>query len=242
MVSARAGVGVARASYAGARRAPLDNPYLEVFAGRGLRGATRDVTVQANLWLPLEMSGQRARRLEEADALVDWQETRFASTRLFAAGDAVRAYGAALVTAARVQTVEEIVRDARAEAEVYSQRLSAGDATLQDDKLASMEHARYVVMREESRADLTRALVELTRSTGRMFDPPGAVSVAPPPAEDPGESEAARIAESSPHVANSTREATYYARAKERAAIEAHPPVNLIVSAGRGCSAPMLKG
>ncbi|UQA58797.1 TolC family protein [Polyangium aurulentum] len=235
VVSARAGVGVARASHRGARLAPIDNPYLEVFVDRGLQRATKDVTVQANLWLPIEMSGQRARRLDEADALVAWQQTRFDSTRLVAAGDAVRAYGAALVAAARVQTVEEIVRDALAEAEVYSQRLAAGDATLQDDKLASMEHARYVVMREESQADLTRALVELSRATGRMFTPPDAVSVAPPPpAGHLGGSAAARVADRSPHVATSTREATYYARAKERAALEAHPPVNLIVSAGRG--------
>jgi len=235
VVSARAEVGVARSSYAGARLAPLDNPYLEVFIDRGLQGATKDATVQANLWLPLEMSGQRARRVDEADALVEWQKSVFASTQLAAAGEGVRAYGAVLVAVARLRTLSELVGDAGKEAEVYAQRLEAGDATLQDEKLASMEHARYEVMVAESRADLTRALVDLARATGHVFAPPDGVSAMPPaPNGSLGEAGAQRVAESSPHVVASTREAAFHARAGERAAIESHPPVNLIVTAGRG--------
>ncbi|TKC98705.1 TolC family protein [Polyangium fumosum] len=235
VVRARGSVGVAQASYAGARLSALDNPYLEVFVDRGLQGVTKDAAVQANLWLPLEVSGQRARRIDEADALVAWQKTLFEVTRFSAEGDAVRAYGAALVAGARVRTLEGIVRDAGAEAEVYRQRREAGDATLQEEKLASMEHARYLVMLQESRADLTRALVDLARATGRMFEPPDSTSAMPPvPGEMYGEAGAARLADTSPHVAASTREASFYARAGQRAAIEAHPPVNLIVTAGRG--------
>ncbi|MDI1443547.1 TolC family protein [Polyangium sp. 6x1] len=235
VVSARGAVGVAEASYAGARLHALDNPYLEVFVDRGLQGVTKDATVQANLWLPLEVSGQRARRMDEADALVAWQKALFEATQLSAEGEAVRAYGAALVAAARVRTIEGLVSDAGAEAEVYRQRLAAGDATLQEEKLASMEHARYAVMLEESRADLTRALVDLARATGRMFSPPDGASAMPPtPDETYGEAGAARVAGASAHVTAVTREASFYARARERAAIEAHPPVNLIVTAGRG--------
>ncbi|MDC0745849.1 hypothetical protein [Polyangium mundeleinium] len=235
VVRARGSVGVAQASYAGARLSALDNPYLEVFVDRGLQGVTKDAAVQANLWLPLEVSGQRARRIDEADALVAWQRTLFEVTQFSAEGDAVRAYGAALVAGARVHTLEGIVRDAGAEAEVYQQRREAGDATLQEEKLARMEHARYMVMLQESRADLTRALVDLARATGRMFKPPDGASAMPPvPGETYGEAGAAQIADASPHVAASTREASFYARAGQRAAIEAHPPVNLIVTAGRG--------
>ncbi|WP_170319810.1 TolC family protein [Polyangium spumosum] len=235
VVSARGNVGVAQSSYAGARLAPVDNPYLEVFVDRGLQGVTKDAQIQANLWVPLELSGQRSRRIDEADALVAWQKTLFEATQLSAEGEAVRAYGAALVAAARVRTIEGLVADAAAEAELYQQRREAGDATLQEEKLASMEHARYEVVLAESRGDLTRALVELARATGRMFSPPDGSSAMPPiPGETYAGAGAARVAEASPHVTASTQEANFHARARERAAIEAHPPVNFIVSAGRG--------
>lgn len=171
-VRARGAVAVTEASYAGAKLAPLDNPYLETFVDRGAQGVTRDVTVQSNLWLPLEVSGQRSARIAEVDAAVDWHRTLAASTELVVAGDAVRAYGGALVAAARVRTLESIVLGARAEVELYDQRQRAGDATMQESTLASLELARNEVLLEEGRADLSRALGELARTTGRTFASP----------------------------------------------------------------------
>ncbi|AKT42988.1 TolC family protein [Chondromyces crocatus] len=234
VVTARAGVGVAQSAYAGARLTPVDNPYLEVFVDRGTNGATKDVMVQGNLWVPLEVSGQRGRRIDEADALVAWRETDLEAVRMTAEGEAVRAYGAALVAAARVLTFESIVKDAREEAGVYTSRLDAGDATLQDEKLAQVELARVTVLLAEARADQRRALSDLARVTGRMFEPPGGTAVTPPPADGMTRGEVARAAAESPHVDSSRREAAYYARARERAQIESHVPLNLIVTAGRG--------
>ncbi len=172
VVSARMNVALANVSYAGARLSPIDNPYLEVFTDRGRAGATRDLTVQANLWIPIELSGQRARRIAEVDALVAWQRTHAEAIRWSAAADAVRAYGAAIITATRVDVLEDIVEVARAEAEHYAARLAAGDATLQDERLASVELGRTTILLEESRADLVRALANLARMTGRFFSPP----------------------------------------------------------------------
>lgn len=235
VITARMDVGVADASYAGARLAPVDNPYLEVFVDRGGAGATRDVAVQANLWLPIEMAGQRSRRIAEVDALVAWQKTRMESTQFVASGEAVRAYGDVLVAAERTRTLTDIVQVASAEANFYEQRLQAGDATLHDERLARVELGRTTILLEESRADLVRAKMRLARATGRNFDEPdpGFVVAAPPP-EEVTAGEAIRTAAKSVHVRASENEADFYARAKDRASIEAHVPVNVIVTAGRG--------
>lgn len=235
VVSARMGVGVANAAYAGARLPPVDNPYLEVFVDRGLRGATRDATVQANLWIPIEVSGQRAKRIAEADALVSWQEANLAAIELLVTGDAVRAYGGALIAAARERTLVDIVSVARAEASFYAERLAAGDTTLQDERLASVELGRTTVLLEESRADLARALAELARVTGHVFAVPSGVPVEPPPPkEKPATAEIEPSSEDSAHVEVLTKEADYFARARDRVTIDAHTPVNVIVSMGRG--------
>lgn len=235
VVSARMNVGVANASYASARLAPLDNPYLEVFTDRGRGGATRDVTVQANLWIPIEVSGQRVRRLAEADALVSWQRANVEATRWLAKSDAVRAYGGVIVAAARLNVLGAIVDVAQAEAELYAARLAAGDATLQDERLAKVELGRTTILLEESRADLARAIAHLARLTGHLFATPAPMSVHPPPPSKRIDAALAeRLAEGSAHVQAKEQEADYFARERDRAAIEAHTPVNIIVTAGRG--------
>jgi outer membrane protein, heavy metal efflux system len=235
VVTARMDVGVANASYAGARLAPVDNPYLEVFLDRGGGTVTRDVAVQANLWLPIEMAGQQGRRIAEVDALVEWQKTRMESVQFNASGEAVRAYGDVLVAAERTRTLADIVQVASAEAKFYAERLTAGDATLHDERLARVELGRTTILLEESRADLVRSKMRLSRVVGRNVDEPGpAMVVAAPAPVEMTETGAARTAAQSVHVRASEREADYFARSAERSAVEAHVPVNVIVSAGRG--------
>jgi hypothetical protein len=110
---ARAEIGVGRAGYAGARLSPLANPYLEMIAQRGSMG-TKDVAIQTQLFVPVEISGQRSRRIAETDALVAWQEANLGVSRAGASGEAVRAYGSAVVAAGRVRTYEAIVAVGRA--------------------------------------------------------------------------------------------------------------------------------
>lgn len=234
-VRARGAIAVAEASYAGARLAPLDNPYLETFVDRGTGGATRDVTIQSNLWLPLEVYGQRGARLAEVDASVALQRTVAASTEFAVVGEAVRAFGGALVAAARVRTLEGIVAGARVEASYHAERKAAGDATMQEATLASLELARNEVLLQEGRAELTRALADLARSTGRTFPAPEQDDPAPAWSRPVrSEVEASRVATSTPHVVALEREADLQLRVRERAAATAHVPLNLIVSAGRG--------
>jgi cobalt-zinc-cadmium efflux system outer membrane protein len=233
-VSARAGVAIGKAGYAGARLAPFANPVLEIHAERGTMG-TKDVAIEGELWIPVELSGQRGARIAAVDAYVAWQTEALGAARAAAAGGAVRAYGAAVVAAERVRTFERIASVSRDEAEVYRQRLGAGDATQTEATLANVELARNRITLRESRADLTHALTELRRVTGVPTFGEPTRSPEPPmgPTGDP-RAFARRSATGSPHVTSYTREATYYAREKQRQAREASSPVSVILQGGRG--------
>ncbi len=228
---ARAEVGVGRAAYAGARLGPVANPYLEVLGARGSAGATKDVAIQGSLFVPIEVSGQRGRRIAEVDALVAWQEAGLDASRAGAVGEAVRAYGALVVAAARVRTFEGLAGVSRDEAGVYEARLAAGDATERDAKLAKVEVARNSVIVAESRADLARAITDLHRLIGARVAEPVGLPAEPPP---PKMAEPVAAAARSPHVKAKEREATYHAHAKDRQGREALSPINVIVTAGRG--------
>jgi cobalt-zinc-cadmium efflux system outer membrane protein len=227
VAAAREDVAVGRAEQVGARLPPLGNPYLEVTVNRGGLGATRDLAVSGTLLLPVEISGQRGRRLAEADALVALREADLETARAGAVGEAVRAYGAAAVAGARVRTWERLVGVARDEAEIYAARLGARDATEQDATLARVEQARNSVVLAEARADLIRALADLYRLTGARFGEPPSATEPPAGARPaaPSQSPAVRAYES---------EAGYHLRVRERQGREAHGPLSVLLNAGRG--------
>ncbi len=245
VVSAQAFLAIARSSHVGARMSSFDNPYVELLADRGSHQASRNVTVQASIWLPVELSGQRGRRIAEADALVQWQQASLTSVRFAAVGEAVHAYGYALVATARVRLLDEIVAASRDEAELYRGRLAARDATDADEKLAMVELSRNVLLLDESRAELTRVQLDLSRVTGRNVPLPTAAQSEIPPALARSWADAAsadREALESPHVASSTSEAHYFARARDRAERSAQAPVSFIATAGRGDVAELRVG
>jgi outer membrane protein, heavy metal efflux system len=231
VLSGRAAVNVSSSALVGARLNPLGNPYLEVFADRGGQNATRDIAIQSNLWLPVDLSGQREKREAEARALVQWTGAELDATRAAAAADAVRAYGQLVVAGARIQTIEDLSRVAVEEASYYEQRLEKGDATLADTTLAELERAKYAVSLAEARADRTRALAALSLATGTTYSTPPSGSLDPPA---PKVAAAPKDAAALPTVRASAAQAEFHAREKDRQAIEAHAPVNLIVTAGRG--------
>jgi cobalt-zinc-cadmium efflux system outer membrane protein len=234
-VGARNEIAIGRSQYTGARFRQLGNPYLEVFVDRGNGGVTKDVTVQGNLWLPVEVSGQRGRRIAEVDSLVAWKSASADAIQADVAGRVVAAYGNAVVAAERVRTFESILATSRDEAALYRARMTAGDATLRDAKLAEVEVARNAVTVAEARADLSRALADLEQLTA--IDGVGAPEAElrdPPRVPADAAAQAERIAERAPAVTSSEKEADYFLKAKERQGVEAHVPVNVIVSAGRG--------
>lgn len=235
VVSQQGALRVAEATMAGARLFQLGNPYLEVFTDRRTsQGA--GLAVQANLWLPVDLSGQRGRRVSESEALTSWQRTGLEASVAIAEGKAIAAYGAVMVAMERARFLSALVVAAKDEAAYYEGRFEHGDATVREAKLAAVEVARNTVALEEVRADLTRALTELAALLGipRLPDPIGPLQSPPAHVWTDLDSTAAALAARSPAVLAAAREADYFHTVRRRQAVEAHAPVNFILSGGRG--------
>lgn len=229
IVLGRAAVRSSRASYVGARRGPVENPYLEV-TGERTGAGTNGLAVNGTLWLPVEVAGQRGRRIAEADAFVRVHEAGLEQLRASALAEGVRAYGQAVVAAARVRLLQEIVASSQGEADLYNARVASGDATRLDAKLAEVELEKNRALLEEFRADLDVALIRIQRLVAKSY---GAVHESPDPPDYRVLVSGSKAA-SLPVVARLRAEAQYHARVKERAAREGVNPVSLMLIGGRG--------
>lgn len=235
ITAARAELQASQSAKVGARMSPVLNPYLEVIADRSTRsGITRDVTLTAQLHTPLEVAGQRGRRIAEADSYIQWNAASFAQSRAQVAGMAVRSFGECVSWTARYETLSELLASAATEAAVMLARRDAGDATQRDAQLAELERARIAVQLAETKASLASALSELTRLTGHRFGPPNTAHLFPPVQLSAPPSSFARNA---PVVQSYEAEARFHARAEERLDRERVPPVTVILQGGRGDSA-----
>ena len=228
VVIGEAQVNTARSTMVGARLPPIGNPYVEVLGRAPPSGPYGQYSVDSTLWLPLEVAGQRSTRIAESEALITFQQKSLAYRQVLAVAEAVRTYGKVSVDAERWRVLEVLLEVARKEAVSYEERYKAGDATLRDARLAELELGRYGFMLEEARADVTAGLSELGRLTGETYTmPPGALDA--PPALD-----VVLAAERSPVLAVSKAEATYYARAKDRAEREGVAgALSIMLNAGR---------
>jgi cobalt-zinc-cadmium efflux system outer membrane protein len=203
---------------------------LEVVAEPPL-ARTGQLSVTGTLYLPVEVSGQRSRRIGEAQEYVAFNEANVGEARALAAGDTVRAYGSVVVAAERVQLLMDVTEAARLEAAAYAARARAGDATLRDAKLAEVEAGRNQVLLGRTHTDLERAERELAILIGRQPGEARALLTLEPPS--PPASLGSRVAEQVPTLAVSRAEAELFARTKERWAREATGPFSLILMAAR---------
>jgi outer membrane protein, heavy metal efflux system len=220
-----------RAATVGARLSPILNPYLEVIAERG-HGVTRDVYVTAQLHTPIEISGQRSRRIAEADASVDWHGANLEQQRARVLGAAVRTYGQGVTWGARLETLTDLLHSATTESEVLKARRDVGDATDRDAQLAEVERARIAVQLDETRASLSASLMELQRLTGRRFVTPNTSVIMPQVSNwDLAPTE---LGKSAPIVRSAEAESRYFGRVDERLERERIPAMSVILQAGRG--------
>lgn len=235
VVAARGGLRAAEAMGAGARLSSVGNPYLEVFADRTLARPTSEVSLQSNLWIPVDVSGQRRRRIDENGRLSDWRSAQLAEVNVGAAAELVKRYGVAVTDFERVRFLQKVIVISEQEAGLYESRVNAGDATLQDAKLAAVELSRNRMALGQARADLARALAELAMMLGASELSSPEVGRAPP-ATIWSSAEVApdRMIDEAPALRALEREANYFAALESREAVEGHAPVNLIVSAGQG--------
>ncbi len=230
VVTRRAQAQASRSSLVGARLIPVQNPYLEVVAEPAIarRGQT---SVIGTLYLPVELTGQRSKRVGEAKAYVAFNDAAVGEARAVAAGETVRAYGAVVVAAERVGLLEEVTEAASLEAEAYAAWARAGDATLRDAKLAEVEAGRNLVLLGRARTDRERAERELLILIGRRPGEATALMTMEPPS--PPRSRGPHAVEQAPTLAVSRAEAELFARARERWSSEATGPFSLILMGGR---------
>ncbi len=234
-VMAAADVRIAGATRYGAGLPPLTNPYLEVFVDR-TKETNGLAAVQANLWLPVELSGQRGKRLAEVDAMVAWKQTAKLAAQSNAVGEAVAAYGELLVAAARKLHADEGIKIARDEAAYVNGRFDAKDATIVDKAQADGEVGRWLQMKAE--ADLAFALAKARLSIAigepNLEDPKGNLSVELPALRfKDGDALTKYLVENSPTLKQHSLEATYFGASKDKWEADKYVPVNFILSAGR---------
>jgi outer membrane protein TolC len=233
VVMARARLEASRSALVGAKLPPIGNPHVEVLAGRGDRGVTRDVELRSSVTLPVEFAGQRGRRIAEADAFVSVHSAMLSYATAIATGEAVRAWGIALGESARTAALRELNRIAEEEYRFHEARRAAGDATEQEVQLAALEVGRHQVLLAETSADLEAALGEFQRVTGAPWqETPEKLVRAPVRGMLSLPSILAR--EQLPSVMGLLAEATLHARTAERFERESWSPLAIIVNGGRG--------
>jgi cobalt-zinc-cadmium efflux system outer membrane protein len=231
--TSRAEVRVASETRAAAPLPPLLNPTLEILVDRGKY--TKDVQVVAQLYLPVEMSGQRSARIEEADALVGWRKADQRRALAIAVGEAVAAYGEVLVAEQRVRDATEGEKNARDEAAYYRGRFDARDATSVDVALADGELARWKQARAEAELGVARARTRLEAALGGPFELAGEAQPEVPALRYAEETVMlAKVAKDSPFLEAPGLEARFWSASRERLEADKTPPVSIVLLGGRG--------
>jgi len=228
---AQASLSSSRSTLLNGRMAPLGNPYLEVTAERGDKNVTKDVALNGTLWLPLELSGQRASRGREAEDFVSLHAALVDQARARAAARLVRAYGLMVVALERAAVLSELLTSARAQLQLVNERVKNGDAIAPDASLAAVEAARHEVMLVETEAESLRVRSELSELLGRELT--AAPEPAAPPSLRPHGSRAVR-ADGTPGARSLAAEARFYASSAERLHKEGQSPLSVGLVAGRG--------
>lgn len=225
---------------AGSQRAaaglpPLTNPYLEVFVDRS-KDTSGLAAVQANLWLPIELAGQRDKRVNEIDSLVAWKKTARAAASAAAVGEALAAWSELAVAVTRRKEAVLGEKIAREEAAYVKGRLDAKDATAVDLAVAEGEVARWVQTKAEADVAIATARTRFSIAVGEPSletpDDAPAITLGALPWKDDA-ALLAKLDATSPVLRAAEEEASFFLASKDRWEAEKYTPVNLILSAGR---------
>jgi cobalt-zinc-cadmium efflux system outer membrane protein len=227
----QAAVETSRSNLVGARLLPLQNPYVEVVVERSGLSGSRETGALGTLWLPFEFAGQRGKRIDEANASIDYQIAALNSARAEAKAAVLKAWGRAIIEGERIRLLEVISSSAQSEMEAFRTRSAVGDATARDALLAEVEHARLTIELEAALVSRDAAYAELARLTGQTWTLPEKLHILPATNLDKL-SEA--VANHAPAVQTSRAEATFHGRTADRVSRDAVPPMSLILMGGRG--------
>lgn len=213
------------------------------------------------LYLPVDIFGQRAARIDEANALVRWKNFSLQDTQALVAAETAYAYGSVLVAAERLELSKRGEQAAKGEVDYFAARLVAQDATIYERSLAETELARWVQLRAEANYGLSSALVRLseltqeTNLTAPQTSPPVATTgvgasanasaplsvLATPAAIMPpdlrtnwDDAAVVQAVERSPSILSQKTEEDYWEMAKQRWEAERRAGISVLLIGGRG--------
>lgn len=234
VVESEGAVRVAQTAEVGARLPSIGNPYLEVTTGRQ---RLAQLEVEGKLYLPWEVNGQRSARISEAGNLVRWRKLTDRDARARVTGEAVSAWGAVVVAAARVEQAIKAEQEARKEAQWVASRHEMNAATLVERNFAQSETVRWAQSRAEAQLQLHYAQARLAQLTAvpAIGQPASSETATLPQMKVSSEQNLVRRAlEGSALLKAYEAEASFWRASAERATRDRNPPVSLVISGGRG--------
>lgn len=238
VAEAQGELGVARAQMAGAHVSAIGNPYIDVQLEKGLnRRPELQLQAIAYAYFPVDLTGQRGARIEEADKLLKWREIGVSDARGIASGEAVASYGEILVGFARISEATGGEQTARDEAKYFAGRLEAKDTTVYERALADAEVARWVQSRAEAQLRFSQARARFSQVTGSgdtESPPPGASVAQPRLRASWDDAFVAKVVDRSPVITRLAAERTFWDSSVERYKSERIPPVAFELIGGRG--------
>lgn len=231
-------LGVARGQLAGARASALGNPYTDVQIDRPLGNSTgQSLQALTFTYFPVDIAGQRGKRIEEAERLIGWRKLGLVDARAVATGEVVSAYGEYVISTARVVEASTGETTAREEAKYFQGRFEAKDTTLYEKSIAEAEVARWVQSRAEAELRVANSRARFGQLTGipDPDKPPANANVLPPPLRGVwDDAHMARVIDKAPIISRTEAEKTYWSASIERYEREKIPPVSFEILAGHG--------
>jgi len=236
-------LGVAHGQMAGARVSSLGNPYSEIQVdrpfsdGAGGGNAGRQVQAMSFNYFPIDIAGQRGKRIDEAEKLIEWKKNGLVDARALATGDVVSAYGEYVVSWSRVEAAATGEVTAREEAKYFQGRFEAKDTTLYEKSVAEAEVARWVQSKAEAelRVASTRARFgQLTGVVDAEKPPANQTIVAPALRGAWDDAQIARTIDKAPIISRLKAESGYWDASIARYEREKMPPISFEIIAGRG--------
>lgn len=236
VAEAEAEVGVARAQMAGARQSIFGNPYVDLQIDKGIN-ANQSLQVLGYAYFPVDITGQRGARIDEAASLVKWRELGVDGARGQATGEAVAVYGEMVLGQARVNAAVSGEQGARDEAKYFQGRLAAKDTTIYETSLAEAEVARWVQSHAEATLRLASARARFAQLTGTVDvdAPPENASPSPPALRAQWDDiYISKLVDRAPIIVRLNAEKRYWESSIDRYKAERIPPVAFELIGGQG--------
>jgi cobalt-zinc-cadmium efflux system outer membrane protein len=250
VAEAQGELNVAHAQRTGAGLSSLGNPYTDLQIDHPVTNGTSNALSSQSLqvltytYLPIDLGGQRGKRIEEANQLIAWRKQGLVNAEAIASSETVASYGELLISSARVVEATSGEATAREEAKYFQGRFEAKDTTQYEKSIAEAEVARWVQSKAEAELRVASGRARFEAVTGEPTDPPPApASVLPPTLKNNwDDGYIVRVAEKAPIVSRYAAEQHYWEASIERYERERFPPISLEIIAGRGAAGEVRLG